>query len=68
MGASETRRFPAKKALKGAIGEAPDFEETSLFGAEYTGDGQYMVVGPHPHERKWYATVTVANGRIARVS
>jgi hypothetical protein len=67
MGASASRRFATKKALKGAIGEPPDFEETSMFGAEFKGDGKYTVVGPEPYDRRWYATVTVTNGLITRV-
>ena len=45
------------------------FQETSMFGPEYRGAGEYAVVGPGPYERKWYARVTVdADGRIVKVS
>ena len=61
--------FKTKKALKGAVGEVPNFIETSMFGAEFKGDGNYTVVGPDPYnKRTWYATVTVTDGVIAKVS
>ncbi len=60
--------FQTKKELKGAIGERPNFIETSMFGAEYKGDGEYCVVGPDPYKRNWFATITVVDGRIAKVS
>jgi hypothetical protein len=62
-------RFPSKKALKLAVGEFVNFEETSFFGAEYKGAGAYPVVGPSPLKRVWYATVTVdADGIIRKVA
>jgi len=58
-----------KKELKTKIGQYPRFIETSMFGAEYHGDGTYCVVGPCPYtNRKWYASVTVKNGEISKVS
>ena len=60
--------FATKKELKGAIGERPAFIETSILGREYEGDGSYTVVGPDPYVRKWYATITVRNGLIERVT
>ena len=60
--------YKTKKAAKEAIGKEPRFQETSMFGAEYKGDGRYTVVGPSPYERKWYATITVVNGVISKVS
>jgi hypothetical protein len=59
--------FLTKKGLKEAVGQSPRFVETSVFGPEYKGDGKYNVVGPHPHVRKWYATVTIKNGLIVAV-
>lgn len=59
--------FKTKKELAGAVGRAPDFVETSMFGPEYKGDGSYAVVGPSPYVRKWYATVIVKDGKIAAV-
>ena len=59
--------FKTKKELKAAIGERPNFIETSMFGPEYKGDGVYNVGGPSPYKRVWYATVTVRGGIIAAV-
>jgi len=59
--------FKTKKDLKQAIGRPVQFIETSIFGLEYKGDGQYAVVGPSPNIRKWYATVTVKNNLITGV-
>ena len=61
------RGFKTKKELKAATGKIPSFIETSLFGNEFSGDGSYTIVGPDPYERKWYATVTVKGGKIAKV-
>ena len=60
--------FKTKKELKAAIGKRPRFIETSMFGAEFKGDGSYTVVGPDPYKRVWYATITVKDGLIAKVS
>jgi hypothetical protein len=59
--------YPTKAALKAASGQPPRFVETSIFGPEYHGDGDYTVVGPSPHTRRWYATVTVRDGVIVKV-
>lgn len=61
--------YKTKKQLKEeGIGKTPSFIETSIFGAEYKGDGQYTIVGPDPYARKWFATVTVKDGKIAKVT
>lgn len=59
-----------KKELKSMVGQSADglFLETSIFGAEYKGDGQYCVVGPSPYERKWFATVHAKDGKIVKVT
>lgn len=60
--------YKTKKALKESVGRSLDYIETSLFGAEYKGDGNYTVVGPDPYRaRNWFATVSVVNGVIAKV-
>ena len=62
-------RYKTKKACKEAIGTTPYFVETSMFGAEYKGDGTYTVVGPAPYtDRRWYARVTVRDGLIVKVT
>lgn len=64
MGAS----YPTKKALKLAIGQELRYVETSMFGEEYKSDGTFCVVGPSPNVRKWFASVTMKDGRISKVS
>lgn len=62
------RGAKTKKELKTLVGTEPSFIETSAFGPEYKGDGSYCVVGPSPYDRKWFATVRVEKGRIAKVT
>jgi hypothetical protein len=63
-------RFKSKKAFREEADQA-SFEATSMFGNEYDGpiieapNGTYYVVGPCPHmNRKWYASVTVRDGKV----
>ena len=60
--------YPTKKALKASIGKPLDYVETSLFGEEYQSNGVLTVVGPSPSERKWFASVEMRDGLIAKVS
>ena len=60
--------FKTKKALREAVGARPRFVETSIMGPEYNGDGLYTIVGPDVYSRKWFATVTVVDGKIAKVT
>lgn len=60
--------YRTKSALKLAIGKPLRYVETSMFGAEYRDNGKFAVVGPSPHDRKWYAQVTMENGLIKKVS
>lgn len=64
MGAS----YKTKKDLKAATGQPLRYEETSFFGPEYKENGTFCVVGPSPAQRKWFASVTMVNGLIAKVS
>jgi len=64
MGAS----YKTKKDLKAAIGQSLRYVETSFFGEEYRENGTFCVVGPSPYERKWFASVTMKDGKIAKVS
>jgi hypothetical protein len=60
--------YKSKKELKEHVGEPLRFVETSLFGAEYTANGTFCVVGPCAYtNRKWYASVTMGDGRIIKV-
>lgn len=60
--------YKTKKELKQAIGQTLRYEETSFFGPEFRENGTFAVVGPSPYERKWFATVTMVDGKIAKVS
>jgi hypothetical protein len=60
--------YASKKLLKEKIGQPLRYIETSFFGEEYKADGTFCVVGPCPHtNRKWFASVTMVNGLIAKV-
>jgi len=59
--------FKTKKELKQAVGTKPDFIETSVIRPQYKGDGNYVVVGPDPMTRKWFAELTIINGLISKV-
>lgn len=61
-------RYKTKKELKAAIGQPLRYVETSAFGPEYRDTGKFCVVGPSPYERKWFAEVTMFDGKIAKVS
>ena len=60
--------YKTKKDLKAAIGQPLRYVETSMFGEEYRANGTFCVVGPSPLQRKWFASVTMSNGLIAKVS
>jgi len=60
--------YATKKALKANIGNELRYTETSIFGEEYRPTGTLYVVGPSPTVRKWYASVTMADGKIVKVS
>jgi hypothetical protein len=60
--------YKTKKDLKAAVGQSLRYEETSFFGPEYKENGTFCVVGPSPTQRKWFASVTMVNGLIAKVS
>jgi len=57
-------RFKSKKMLKEYCalgGQKVRFQETSMFGNEFKGAGDYCVVLPTPKDRRTFATVTVAD-------
>ena len=60
--------YKAKKDLKAAVGKQLNYNETSMFGAEFKTDGKFCVVGPSAHERKWFAEVTMEKGLIKKVT
>jgi len=61
-------RYKTKKALKEEVGKPLMYAETSLFGREYDPDGTFSAVGPSAYQRKWYATITMKDGKIAKVT
>ena len=60
--------YKSKKDLKAAVGKPLRYVETSMFGPEYKSNGTFCVVGPSPYERKWFASVTMENDLIKKVS
>lgn len=60
--------YKTKKALKESKGQRLKYSENSIFGPEFKENGSFCVVGPSAYERKWYATVTMKNGLIEKVS
>lgn len=61
-------RYSTKKELKQHVGQPLRYIETSFFGPEYKENGTFCVVGPSPTERKWFASVTMVDGKISKVS
>jgi hypothetical protein len=59
--------YKTKKDLKANIGNYLKYEETSMFGNEYLANGTFCVVGPSPYKRSWFASVTMQDGKIAKV-
>ena len=61
--------YKNKKDLKACVGQSLRYIETSMFGPEYRENGSFCVVGPCPYSnRKWYAQVTMKDGKIAKVN
>lgn len=60
--------YKTKKDLKASIGQELRYTETSMFGPEFKKNGTFAVVGPSPYERKWFAQVTMKEGKITKVS
>lgn len=65
-------RYPSKKDLKAAVGQPLRYTETSVFGKEYTPDGQFVVAGRKALDSQiksdYFATVTMKDGLIAKVT
>jgi len=61
--------YKTKKELKAEIGKPLRYVETSAFGEEYKATGSFCVVGPCAYtNRKWFATVTMHEGLIQKVT
>jgi hypothetical protein len=59
--------YKTKKDLKAAVGKPLRHTETSMFGAEFKDNGNFVVVGPSAYDHKWYAAVTMENGLVKKV-
>ncbi|QXN71411.1 hypothetical protein RCHARTNEY_42 [Rhodobacter phage RcHartney] len=63
--------YTSKKELKAAVGKPLQYEETSMFGAEYKADGSFSVAHLPALNgsagREFFARVTMKNGLIAKV-
>jgi hypothetical protein len=59
--------YPSKKALKEAVGQSLRYQETSFFGEEYKPTGLLYVADGSP-KRKWFAQVSMVEGKIAKVA
>lgn len=62
--------FKTKKALKAAVAEGEHVRifQPGPFGGDEPDDGIVAVEGPHyPEPHKWYATVTLENGKVIKV-
>jgi hypothetical protein len=60
--------YKTKKDLKSAIGQPLRYHETGFFGQEYRENGKFPVVGPSDYSRKWYAQISMVDGKISKVS
>jgi hypothetical protein len=68
--------YPSKKLLKEQIGKRLDYTETSMFGNEFKENGSFCVCnrptlsgyGSNRGKREFFATVTMKNGLIEKVS
>ena len=60
--------YKTKKDLKASVGKPLGYNETGMFGPEYKANGSFAVVGPSAYDRRWFATVTMADGKITKVS
>jgi hypothetical protein len=62
--------YATKKDLKASIGEPLQYQETSMFGAEYVADG-FVTGARRPHMlgggREFFARVELENGLIKAV-
>lgn len=64
--------YPSKKDLKEHIGQTLRYQETSMFGPEYTPNGTFCVSNRPSitgiKGREFFAEVTMKDGKIEKVS
>lgn len=66
-----TINFKSKKALKEAVaaGQKVGIFQPGPFGGNEPANGKVCLEGPHyPEPHKWYATATIENGYVVKVS
>jgi len=63
-----TFHYSTKKDLKASKGKELRFSETSMFGNEYPSNGNGKVTGTNHPKRSWFATVTLEDHKIVKVS
>lgn len=60
--------FKSKKALKEAVAAGKEVTIYAPGMGAPVRDGQEFISGPHyPEPHKWYATVTMVNGKVVKV-
>ena len=59
--------YASKKALKESVGQSLKYNETSFFGLEYKENG-VLTVADYSPKRKWFAQVTMRDGKIHKVT
>ena len=63
--------FPTKKAFKEAVasGQGVTYHQPGPFGGDEPQNGQIALEGPHyPKPHSWYATATVKDGKVVKVT
>ena len=60
--------YPTKKALKESVGKRLQYRETSIFGIQYKSNGTITVADGCTGKRKWFASVTMKDDLIHKVS
>ncbi len=65
--------FKTKASLKKAVKDRGSIStacliDTSIYGNGIPESGNCAIVGPSPYVRKWYANVTISEGKIVKVT
>lgn len=67
MALTYASKAEVKRCIADGTATTARLVETSLHGNEYTGDGEYTVVGPAPTRRVWYGEITCSGGKIVAI-
>lgn len=64
--------YTSKKELAGHVGQCLKYTETSMFGPEYKADGSFCASNRPSitgiKGREFFATITMVDGKIAKVA